>query len=171
MHRTKTLSNKHKYCTQKKKSLIPLDRINNIDISVSLNTGETVTSNMSLFFLSVTHKMSSQAPLRHFNVVLCVSNNTLLWDMTWDLFPSHYSQLLYTHYPLSSFCFNEMSTWKIDLHSSNPSPPTYSVLSWNKRCLPGYIHSVFISGLRKNTRFAWRAYLEVSQATTDYQSF
>lgn len=65
-----------------------------------------------LFSLSVLHKMSSQAPLCQFNVLLCVSNNILLSEH--DIRP--FSKSLeptgkwHTYYPPSSFCFNKMSS-------------------------------------------------------------
>lgn len=71
---------------------------------------------MSLF-LSLLLKMSSQAPLRHINVVLLLSETRhktffppriitatgFIRFIVWAAF----------------FCFYEMSTWKIDLHSSS----------------------------------------------------
>lgn len=96
--------------------------------------------------LSALPKMSSQAPLCEFNVVWCVSNSTLLSEH--DIGP--FSKSLeptgkwHTYYPQSSLCFNKMSTWKIDLHFSNPSPPTYRALSWNERWLidHGYTENI-----------------------------
>lgn len=78
-----------------------------------------------------------------------MSNNTLLSEH--DIRP--FSKSLeptgkwHTYYPQSSFCFNKMSTWKIDLHFSNPSPPTHSTLCWNKWCLIDHMYTKCISGL------------------------
>lgn len=78
-----------------------------------------------------------------------MSNNTLLSEH--DIRP--FSKSLeptgewHTYYPQSSFCFNKMSTWKIDLHFSNPSPPTHSILCWNKWCLIDHMYTKCISGL------------------------
>lgn len=51
------------------KPLISLERINNIDISMSLNTGETVTSNMSFFFFLYCRKC--QVKLHCITLMLC----------------------------------------------------------------------------------------------------
>lgn len=86
---------------------------------------QPVSGNIQSFYIL---EMSSQTPPCHFNVLLCVSNNTWLSEHSIRPFSKSLEPTCKWHHLGNSFCFNKMSTLNIYLHISSSSPSTSRVL-------------------------------------------